>query len=314
MCSPANHVHNPYLSDLSHMARYCKDTVEHFPHLCSPSDSLQIIDKEYDRGYEFWFRLLEKLGMTPGHYLDIRKASTWETLVSRSRMPDDTTRACLDRMSVLEMIDPELYAQGIIWIQNFVDGVNAVYQSRRKDPPSRPTPRQIAESRGESPRISENLQDSPRTNQNLGESRLNKLTNKLTNLDNTNTVPADAGLSKKSPEPEKPKPSPQRPPQRSMNNKSDFITINRQQITGSFIRTIYRNTGGDWDQTFRILFRARLADNVRAYINAGLQENSDPEKSHYILKPCAEESSNPGLVKKWIDINIVQKWSGYGSD
>ncbi len=44
----------------------------------------------------------------------------------------------LAKMADLEAIDPNLYRQGIIWSQNFVDRLETVYKSRKQDLPMRP--------------------------------------------------------------------------------------------------------------------------------------------------------------------------------
>ena len=50
-----------------------KEVVNYFPHMCNASDgrTLYILEHKYGiSGYGFWFKLLEILGSTAGHYFD----------------------------------------------------------------------------------------------------------------------------------------------------------------------------------------------------------------------------------------------------
>lgn len=297
------------------------DCVDYFPHFCHHGDSLTLIDEEFDRGYEFWFKLLEKLGSTPGHYLDISKPAVWCPLLKRSKMPEDQTRACLDRMAELEMIDKDLYLNKIIWSDHFVDGVSSVYRDRKRPIPQRPElpksgidkhyskPRSIpAESyeirrnTPESGGIPRNTADSVVPTPESKEKERNK--SKVKEEQEKSVPPAAGGLLKKLPEEQKPE-NPKPP-----TTKPDHVVVNGKYVHGSFIRSLSRQIGGDIYEAYRYLYRARLSDNPQAFILAGLKPNTDPAKDKYILKPLAEESSNPAAVKRWIEINIENRWSG----
>lgn len=89
-------------------------------------------------GYAVWFKLLELLGKTPGHYLDINDPIDFEFIAAYFRISGPETRAILDFLSVLKAIDQKLYQRGIIWSDNFVDGIAQVYLKRKNDPPTKP--------------------------------------------------------------------------------------------------------------------------------------------------------------------------------
>ncbi|GAI66583.1 unnamed protein product [marine sediment metagenome] len=124
------------------MARPHKQTVDYFPHDTDASDgkTLTIIQAKYGNdGYSFWFKLLQLLGKTPGHYYDFNKTADWEFLLAKTHQNDtEKVKAMLDTLAVLDAIDAELYAHGVIWCQKFVDGVADAYDRTVDGAPKRP--------------------------------------------------------------------------------------------------------------------------------------------------------------------------------
>ncbi len=124
------------------MARPHKQTVDYFPHDTDASDgkTLTIIQAKYGNdGYAFWFKLLQLLGKTPGHYYDFNKPADWEFLLAKTHQNDaEKAKGILEMLVVLGAIDAELYAHGVIWCQKFVDRLEDVYNRTAKGPPKRP--------------------------------------------------------------------------------------------------------------------------------------------------------------------------------
>jgi len=122
------------------MARPKKETVDYFPHQCNHGKTMYIIEQKYGNdGYAFWFKLLELLGDTAGHYLDLNDDATFEFLQAKTRLGADICCEILDLLAKLGAIDPELWESKVIWCQNFVDGISDVYRNRRMKTPSRPS-------------------------------------------------------------------------------------------------------------------------------------------------------------------------------
>jgi len=121
------------------MARPHKQTVDYFPHYCVHKNTMFIIEQRYGNdGYAFWFKLLEQLGSTEGHYLDMNDELAWEFLQAKTRLCDVSICSLLDTLSKLKAIDPELWSKRVIWCQNFVDNVAVVYKNRKVTTPSKP--------------------------------------------------------------------------------------------------------------------------------------------------------------------------------
>jgi hypothetical protein len=99
-----------------------------------------ILEERYGNdGYAFWFKILETLGHTQCHFIDLNKESELEYLRSKTRCDEDKITEILNLLARLEAIDPVLWENKIIWSQNFVDGISDVYtRSRHTLPPSKP--------------------------------------------------------------------------------------------------------------------------------------------------------------------------------
>ncbi len=124
------------------MARPIKQTVAYFPHDTDASEgkTLTIIQAKYGNdGYAFWFKLLQLLGKSPRHYYDFNNPADWEFLLAKTHQNGtETTKDILDTLVVLEAIDAELYKNGIIWCQKFVNGVADAYGRTVEGVPQRP--------------------------------------------------------------------------------------------------------------------------------------------------------------------------------
>lgn len=124
------------------MARPKKQTVDYFPHDTDASEgkTLTIIQAKYGNdGYAFWFKLLELLGKSPSHYYDFNKPADWEFLLAKTHQNDtEKVKSMLDTLAVLDAIDAELYAHGVIWCQKFVDRVADAYDRTVDGTPKRP--------------------------------------------------------------------------------------------------------------------------------------------------------------------------------
>jgi hypothetical protein len=125
--------------------------------MCIHKKTIYILEQKYgNNGYAFWFKLLEMLGSTEGHYLDLNNDTTWEFLQAKTHIEADLCTEILNLLAKLEAIDPELWNEKIVWSQNFVDGITDVYKNRRVEIPVKPDnyiqkPRQAIVSTGNNP-------------------------------------------------------------------------------------------------------------------------------------------------------------------
>jgi hypothetical protein len=122
------------------MPRPQKQTVDYFPHDCNHKRTMFILEERYGNdGYAFWFKLLEMLGNSKGHYLDLNDASSMEFLLAKTHVSAVSGMEILDLLAKLDAIDPEAWSHKAVWCQNFINGVASVYQSRRQPVPQKPS-------------------------------------------------------------------------------------------------------------------------------------------------------------------------------
>jgi hypothetical protein len=121
------------------MSRPKKQTVDYFPHDCSHKKTMFILEQRYgNNGYSFWFKLLEMLGNTEGHFIDLNKSESWEFLQAITRLDDSICKEILDLLAKLDAIDNELWENKIIWSENFIERITFVYSNRRVATPTKP--------------------------------------------------------------------------------------------------------------------------------------------------------------------------------
>lgn len=123
------------------MGRPRKQTVDYFPHFVSTDSKTKFILEESwgNNGYAFWFKLLELLGRSEGHYYDCSAMANKKYLVALMRIEQDTIDEILETLADLGNIDKELWEERkVIWCQSLVDNLQDVYSKRTVSAPKRP--------------------------------------------------------------------------------------------------------------------------------------------------------------------------------
>src|SRR4030042_4238776 len=122
------------------MGRPQKATGDYFSPNCNHKKTMLILEDRYGNNvYAFWFKLLELLGSTPGHCLDLNDESNMEFLQTKTHLGGDFCDRILDLLAKLGAIDKVAWEHHHIWSQNFVDGIADAYKNRRVDIPQRPS-------------------------------------------------------------------------------------------------------------------------------------------------------------------------------
>jgi DnaD/phage-associated family protein len=122
------------------MARPTKQTVDYFPHYCNHKKTMFILEERYGNdGYAFWFKLLELLGDSNGHYYRLDNPANWEFLQAKTHLSKGKCEEILNLLATLEAIDKSLWTEyRVVWSDNFVEGVSDAYKNRRVEIPSKP--------------------------------------------------------------------------------------------------------------------------------------------------------------------------------
>lgn len=116
------------------MARPSKATVEYFPLVCQFGDSIQAIENIYGNdGFVVWVKLLQKLGRSDNHYIDVRTNTAWKLFYSIFKIEEHVVLNILDTLAELNCIDSNLWEHKIIYSENFVKGVSDAYRNRKSE-------------------------------------------------------------------------------------------------------------------------------------------------------------------------------------
>lgn len=115
-------------------------TVDYFPHYCKGGRTIFILENRFGNdGYAFWFKLLEILGESEGHYYDCSVCANWAFLLAKTRVDDKRAKEIIDVLIELNKVDPELwYEARVIWVGNFVKNLSELYRTRHTPMPERP--------------------------------------------------------------------------------------------------------------------------------------------------------------------------------
>lgn len=122
------------------MARPKKQTVDYFPHSVKCGRTIYILENRFGNdGYSFWFKLLEILGESEGHFYDCSNVSNWEYLLAKTRATDTMAQDIIKVLINLGKIDAGLWnGHRVIWVENFVKNISDVYRTRNTPLPSKP--------------------------------------------------------------------------------------------------------------------------------------------------------------------------------
>jgi len=123
------------------MARIERNTVSYFPHdsHASYGDTLTILQSQFgNNGYAVWFKLLEKLAATDGHFMDCNNKIKWRLFLAQLGVDEITTVDILKLLVEMDAIDKDLWQSRVIWCQHLVDNLADVYRNRRRELPQKP--------------------------------------------------------------------------------------------------------------------------------------------------------------------------------
>jgi DnaD/phage-associated family protein len=118
-----------------------KLTVNYFPHYTNAADgrTLTVLQSKFGNdGYAAWFKILERLGASDGHYYSCQLSVDWNYLVAKLGTTPISATEILNTLADLDAIDKELWGKKVIWCQKFVNGLSEVYRKRDAEIPSKP--------------------------------------------------------------------------------------------------------------------------------------------------------------------------------
>lgn len=120
------------------MARSQQNNVDYFPHNVTHGKKMLYIEKKYrNDGYATWFKLLEALGETNFHYLDIREDLTLMFLTDKCNVTAELLMEIIGDLVRMEEFNKELFEVGILYSDKFIDSVADAYKKRVTKTPAR---------------------------------------------------------------------------------------------------------------------------------------------------------------------------------
>lgn len=123
------------------MGRPQKQTADWFPHYVGGSrKTLFVLENRWGNdGYSFWFKLLELLCRSDGHYYDCSRRVNMEYLTATTHLQKDQVIEMINMLVDLEKIDRDLWESSkIIWYQSLVDNLQSLYAKRTVSVPHKP--------------------------------------------------------------------------------------------------------------------------------------------------------------------------------
>lgn len=121
------------------MARPIKTKVEYFPHFCSHGKTMFVLEQEYGNdGYAFWFKTLEILGDTEGHFIDLNDESDLAYLCAKTRLDEEKVFQIIGLLAKLGAIDKDLAEKKIIWSDGFIENLDPIFSKRGAGKPIKP--------------------------------------------------------------------------------------------------------------------------------------------------------------------------------
>lgn len=119
-------------------ARKKKNTVDYFPHLIRGGKTMFIIESKYKNdGYATWFKILERLGTSENHFIDLSDNKELMYLASTCNIDEDLLKSIINDLVDLDKFDKDLWGQNIIWSQDFVDNISDLYKRRESEMPTK---------------------------------------------------------------------------------------------------------------------------------------------------------------------------------
>lgn len=121
------------------MSRPKKDSVDYFPHYVNHGKTVKIIQNIYGNdGYAFFYKLLELLGRSHGHFYICKEIQDQEFLASETHLQWGFCTQILQLLANMAIIDQKLWENGVIWMQSFVDSIKDAYKKRGVSVPDKP--------------------------------------------------------------------------------------------------------------------------------------------------------------------------------
>lgn len=117
------------------MARPQTNKIDYFPHPVTHGKKMSYMEKKYKNdGYAVWFKILEELGNTEYHYLDLSDEVQIMFLSDRCLVSEDVLLSIINDLIRLREFDQKLWEENrIIFNEKFIESIQDAYKKRIND-------------------------------------------------------------------------------------------------------------------------------------------------------------------------------------
>jgi len=172
------------------MARKERNSVDYFPHSVMHGKKMFYIRNKYKNdGYATWFILLEKLGLSEYHYLDLKEDIELMYLSSEIMIEHDMLNKIINDLVSIGEFDKELWDnEKILFNQKFIENIQDAYKKRNNDCINKESLIQLLESKGRSLSI-KSIPKQPKSNTKVSNNTQSKVENNKVNKNKENNIP-----------------------------------------------------------------------------------------------------------------------------
>lgn len=114
-------------------------TVDYFPHPVKNGTRMFVLEQKYGvRGYAAYYKILELLGSSEGHFIDYNEGKHQFYFAAQLQCDVEESLKILQTMADIGAIDKEIWNdKKVIWNQEFVDKLSELYSRRQGETPSK---------------------------------------------------------------------------------------------------------------------------------------------------------------------------------
>ena len=117
------------------MARPQRNDVDYFPHPVNHGKKMAYIEAQYGNdGYAVWFKILEELGKTDHHYLDLQDPVQRMYIQGRCKITDELLAKIIEDLVKMGEFNKNLWqTREIVYNESFSESIEDAYNRRSND-------------------------------------------------------------------------------------------------------------------------------------------------------------------------------------
>ena len=118
------------------MARPQRNNVDYFPHPCDHGSRMHYLEQTYGNdGYATWFKIIERLGKSDFHYIDLSDEVQLMFLSSKCNITEQILIEIIELLVKFNWLDRSLWEEKrIVFSPDFVESIEDAYKKRSNDP------------------------------------------------------------------------------------------------------------------------------------------------------------------------------------